>query len=85
VEAVVVNSSKLENLKGRQLMRRRKLSLVGLVAGLAGITALAVGLSTGSAKSHAGYKIFFLPKNIGNPVFTTNNKGALEAAKELGD
>jgi rhamnose transport system substrate-binding protein len=85
VEAVVVNSSKLENLKGRQLMRRRKLSLVGLVAGLAGITALAVGLSTGSAKSHAGYKIFFLPKTTTIPVFTQNAIGAKAAAKELGD
>ena len=81
----MVHSSELENLKGREVMRRRKLGLVGLMVALAGTAALAVGLSTGSAKSQAGYKIFFLPKTTTIPVFTQNGIGAKKAAKELGD
>jgi rhamnose transport system substrate-binding protein len=66
-------------------MQRRKLRLAGLVVALSAITALAVGLSTGSAKTSAGYKIFFLPKTTSIPVFTQNGIGAKAAAKELGD
>src|SRR6266516_7321255 len=68
-------------------MRRKRLTLVLGIVAVAALTAgLAAGVgSAGSTKASAGYKIFFLPKNIGNPVFTTNNKGAQEAAKELGD
>jgi rhamnose transport system substrate-binding protein len=65
-------------------MSRKRLTLFLGIAAVATLTAgLAAGV--GQSKSSAGYKIFFLPKNIGNPVFTTNNKGAQEAAKELGD
>jgi rhamnose transport system substrate-binding protein len=35
--------------------------------------------------AEAGYKIIHMPKNLGNPYFDACNKGAQEAAKELGD
>jgi len=66
-------------------MRKRMLGRVGLAAALATAAALAVGLTTGSAKTNAGYKIFFLPKTTSIPVFTQNGIGAKAAAKELGD
>src|SRR5437764_656851 len=65
-------------------MRRRKMSLIGLVVAVTAVT-LAVGLSAGSAKSNKGYRIFFLPKTTTIPVFTQNEIGAKAAAKELGD
>jgi len=47
----------------------------------------AVGLAAGAGSAHrtAGYKLFLLPKFTGIPVFTQNDLGAKEAAKELGD
>jgi rhamnose transport system substrate-binding protein len=66
-------------------MTRRKLGLAGLVVALTAVTALAVGLSTGSARSNKGYRIFFLPKTTTIPVFNQNAIGARKAAKELGD
>src|ERR687888_583116 len=69
-------------------MRRKWLTLFVSIAAVAALTA-GLAASVGSAgptrTTGKGYKIFFLPKNIGNPVFTTNNKGAQEAAKSLGD
>ena len=41
--------------------------------------------TAGTSKSHAGYKIFILPKATGIPVFTQNGLGAKLAGKELGD
>jgi rhamnose transport system substrate-binding protein len=71
-------------------MRRKRIMLllgVAAIAALVAVFAAAVG-SAGPTRADAkgkGYKIFLLPKNIGNPVFTTNNRGAQEAARELGD
>jgi rhamnose transport system substrate-binding protein len=65
-------------------MRRKKLGLVGIVAGLAVIATLTVALSAGAAPK-ASYKIYFLPKTTTIPVFTQNGIGAKEAGKALGD
>ena len=71
-------------------MRRKRLGKISLIS-LVAVVVLAVGLSasTGSASTEQGqqgsYKIFFLPKLIGVPVFTQNGKGAKEAAAKLGD
>jgi rhamnose transport system substrate-binding protein len=68
-------------MSGKRL--RLLIVAVAVVALAAGLTA---GLgSAGSTKTTAGYKIFLLPKQIGQPVFNTNNLGAQEAAKALGD
>lgn len=48
------------------------------------MTCLVVML-TFAAFAQAGYKIVNMPKNLGNPYFDACNKGAQEAAKELGD
>jgi rhamnose transport system substrate-binding protein len=53
------------------------------------VTAVAVGLllaaCAGSTPAPAAKTVFVLvPKNLGNPYFDTANKGAQEAAKELG-
>jgi rhamnose transport system substrate-binding protein len=77
-------------------MRRRKLRLVGLVAGVVLAAALTVGLSASAATTkptktaapaakQASYKIYFIPKTTTIPVFTQNGIGAREAAKKLGD
>jgi rhamnose transport system substrate-binding protein len=43
------------------------------------------GTAAGQAPAAAGNKTYILvPKNLGNPYFDTANKGAQEAAKELG-
>ncbi len=71
-------------------MRRKRLTLL---LGIVAVAALAAGLAAGVGSAGPtranpkgkGYKIFLLPKFIGIPVFTTNNAGAQEAAKELGD
>ena len=65
-------------------MRRKKLGLVGIVAGLAVVATLTVALTAG-AGTQAGYKIYFLPKTTTIPVFTQNGIGAKLAAKSLGD
>jgi rhamnose transport system substrate-binding protein len=44
-----------------------------------------VGLLVFASFAQAGYKIVNMPKNLGNPYFDACNKGADEAAKELGD
>jgi len=58
-----------------------------LLVGAVVVTALAAGLAAtnGQSRSAKGYKIYLLPKNLGNPYFTASNKGAQKAAKELGD
>lgn len=48
------------------------------------VACLAVALTFG-AFAEAGYKIVNMPKNLGNPYFDACNKGAQEAAAELGD
>jgi rhamnose transport system substrate-binding protein len=65
-------------------MHRRRIALVGLVAGAAVATTLALTLSAGAGTTK-GYKIFLLPKTTTIPVFTVNSVGAKKAAKELGD
>jgi rhamnose transport system substrate-binding protein len=68
-------------------MRRKHLAmLLGIVAVAGLATGLAAGVGTaGPSKPTKGYKIFLLPKNLGNPYFTASNLGAQKAAKELGD
>jgi rhamnose transport system substrate-binding protein len=59
-----------------------------LLLGLGAVVALTAGLSAGvagSSKSEATYKIYLLPKNLGNPYFNASHQGAKKAAKELGD
>jgi rhamnose transport system substrate-binding protein len=59
-----------------------------LLLGLGAVVALTAGLSAGVAgpsKSEATYKIYLLPKNLGNPYFNASHQGAKKAAKELGD
>jgi len=59
-----------------------------LLLGLGAVVALTAGLTAGvagSSKSEATYKIYLLPKNLGNPYFNASNQGAKKAAKELGD
>ena len=66
-------------------MRRTRFALL---LGLGAVVALTAGLSAGvagSSKGEATYKIYLLPKNLGNPYFNASNQGAQKAAKELGD
>ena len=59
-----------------------------LLLGLGAVVALTAGLSAGVAgpsTSEATYKIYLLPKNLGNPYFNASHQGAKKAAKELGD
>ncbi len=70
-------------------MRRGKRTLLvaipatlALGAGL--LPALSVPRASATAP-HAGYRIAFLPKNVGNPYFDTAFAGAQRAAKENGD
>ncbi len=53
----------------------------GTILLLAGLTVV----SAFGTFAEAGYKIVNLPKNLGNPYFDACNKGAQEAATELGD
>jgi rhamnose transport system substrate-binding protein len=46
--------------------------------------AFALGMLGASGQAQA-YKICFMPKFVGHPVFTQANEGAQEAGKELGD
>jgi rhamnose transport system substrate-binding protein len=62
----------------------RKKSYTTLV-GAAAVSAALLAASVGSASPSKGYKIYLLPKNLGNPYFDASNKGAQKAAKELGD
>jgi rhamnose transport system substrate-binding protein len=69
-------------------MRRKRLFvLFGIVGALAALTAgLLASLGTaGETRAAKSYKVFFLPKFIGIPVFTQNGLGAKEAARKLGD
>jgi rhamnose transport system substrate-binding protein len=68
-------------------MRRKQLAMLfGIVAVAALVAGLAAGVGTaGQSKAAKGYKIYLLPKNLGNPYFTASNQGAQKAAKELGD
>jgi rhamnose transport system substrate-binding protein len=68
-------------------MSRRRIALVfGVLAVAVLVVAIAAGVGTaGGMKRAAGYKVFLIPKFVGIPVFTQNNLGAKQAAKELGD
>ena len=68
-------------------MRRKRFTvLFGVVAVVALAAALVASIgSAGQSKTASGYKIYLLPKNLGNPYFTAANQGAQKAAKELGD
>jgi rhamnose transport system substrate-binding protein len=68
-------------------MRRKWLAVLFGVGAVAVVTAgLAAGVgSAGQSATAKGYKIYLLPKNLGNPYFNASNKGAQKAAKELGD
>jgi rhamnose transport system substrate-binding protein len=68
-------------------MSRSRLGLAGVAAGLALIAALTVSLTAGAgtARKHASYKIYLIPKTTTIPVFTQNGIGAKKAAKALGD
>jgi rhamnose transport system substrate-binding protein len=68
-------------------MRRKWFAML---FGIGAVVAVTAGLlaGVGSArpgKAAAAYKIYLLPKNLGNPYFNASNQGAQKAAKELGD
>jgi rhamnose transport system substrate-binding protein len=68
-------------------MRRKWFTLL---IGAAATAAMALGLSAGvgsagPGKTEQGFKIYLLPKNLGNPYFNASHEGAKRAAKELGD
>jgi rhamnose transport system substrate-binding protein len=69
------------------MQRKRLIVLFGIAAALAVVTAgLVASLGTaGRTAAAKSYKVFYLPKFIGIPVFTQNGLGAKEAAKKLGD
>src|ERR671934_1825960 len=69
------------------MRRKRLIVLFGIVGAVAAVTAgMLASLGTaGQSKASKSYKVFFLPKFIGIPVFTQNGLGAKEAAKKLGD
>jgi rhamnose transport system substrate-binding protein len=69
------------------MQRKRLIVLFGIVGAVAAVTAgMLASLGTaGQSKASKSYKVFFLPKFIGIPVFTQNGLGAKEAAKKLGD
>jgi rhamnose transport system substrate-binding protein len=61
-----------------------------LLVGIGAVTVMTVGLTAGvgtagPAKAQQNYKIYLLPKNLGNPYFNASHQGAKAAAKELGD
>jgi len=68
-------------------MRRKWLAVLFGVGAVTVVTAgIAAGVgSAGQSATAKGYKIYLLPKNLGNPYFNASNKGAQKAAKELGD
>jgi rhamnose transport system substrate-binding protein len=66
----------------RKIASAIAISLTALGAFVAPSPALASVRVAGAAQ---GYKIFFLPKFVGIPVFTANEEGANSAAKLLGD
>ena len=68
-------------------MRRKWFTLLFGAGVIATLTiGLAAGVGTASStKAEATYKIYLLPKNLGNPYFNASNQGAQKAAKELGD
>ena len=49
----------------------------------AAVIAAFLAAGVGSASPSKGYKIYLLPKNLGNPYFDASSKGAQKAAKEL--
>jgi rhamnose transport system substrate-binding protein len=68
-------------------MRRRWLTLL---VGTGAVAAMTVGLTAGvgtagPTKAQQNFKIYLLPKNLGNPYFNASHSGAKAAAKELGD
>ena len=69
------------------MRRKRLIVLFGIVGALAAVTAgMLASLGTaGQSKASKSYKVFFLPKFIGIPVFTQNGLGAKEAARKVGD
>lgn len=68
-------------------MRRKWVTtLVGVGAVTVIVAGLAAGVgSAGQSAPLKDYKIYLLPKNLGNPYFNAANQGAQAAAKELGD
>ena len=57
---------------------------IGVVAAM--LAGLAAGAgNAGPTRADATYRIYLLPKNLGNPYFNASNQGAQKAAKELGD
>jgi rhamnose transport system substrate-binding protein len=68
------------------MSRKGMAALAGLV--VAAVVTVGLTASIGNAKPNkgaAGFKIYLIPKFIGIPVFTQNNVGAQQAAKENGD
>jgi rhamnose transport system substrate-binding protein len=60
--------------------------LIGTVAVVVMAVGLTAGVGTaGPRKAEASYKIYLLPKNLGNPYFNASNTGAKKAARELRD
>ena len=65
-------------------MRRKLLTLFGI--GAAAVLTAGLVASAGSAGSNQEkYRIYLLPKNLGNPYFNASHQGARTAARELGD
>src|SRR5262245_25577105 len=68
------------------MRKKRFVTLVGIGAVAVVTAGLAAGVGTaGDSAAAKGYKIYLLPKNLGNPYFNASNQGAQKAAKELGD
>jgi rhamnose transport system substrate-binding protein len=75
-------------------MRNKSISLVLMILLVAVLTAcggeaatptqVAPAATTGSGATSGGKTYVLVPKNLGNPYFDTANKGAQEAAGELG-
>src|SRR5204863_1217866 len=72
--------------KGRKMKGRfmKQVTSIGLICVL-GVIVLATATAASSLKT--GLKVFVIPKNLGNPYFTTSDSfksgGALKALKEL--
>jgi rhamnose transport system substrate-binding protein len=68
-------------------MRRKWFTLLlGTGATAAMVLGLSAGVgSAGPSKAEQGFRIYLLPKNLGNPYFNASHEGAKRAARELGD
>jgi rhamnose transport system substrate-binding protein len=63
---------------------RRKWFARFVLLGAAAVLTTGLVAGVGSADPSQAYKIYLLPKNLGNPYFNASNQGAQAAAKELG-